>query len=229
MLAVADDAPARPKCELAHVFREYGEDNRRTHRLPPSHHRVMRAIEHCRTSALGGHMEQCNLCGFEHPAYDVQKPPLSQVPMPDQGPLAGEAKSQAPSRRAVHLVYTLNHELNPPHPGKQKSLVSSFVSIRLRDSLSLRSHSPSGNPRLYLSPPYLEPTTPRPPPLPHPPRSSVFRSNSSNSHPQKLPPPCRTPQHRLPAIRGSQWNEGVMWIGKRESSSFILISVGHKR
>ncbi len=40
MLAVADDAAARPKCELAHVFREYGEVYRRTHRLPPSHCRV---------------------------------------------------------------------------------------------------------------------------------------------------------------------------------------------
>ncbi len=37
MLAVADDAAARPKCELAHVFREYGADYRRTHRLPFSH------------------------------------------------------------------------------------------------------------------------------------------------------------------------------------------------
>ncbi len=67
MLAVADDAPARPKCELAHVLREYGEDYRRTHRLPPSHRRVMQAIENCRTSDLGGHMEKCNLCGLNTP------------------------------------------------------------------------------------------------------------------------------------------------------------------
>jgi len=70
MPLVADPEAARPKCELAHVFREYGADYRRTHRLPFSHRRVMQAIENCRTSALGGHMEQCNLCGFKHPAYD---------------------------------------------------------------------------------------------------------------------------------------------------------------
>ncbi len=70
MLAVADNAAARPRCELAHVFRVYGEGYRHTHRLPFSHRRVRRAIEYCRTSALGGHMEQCNLCGFEHPAYN---------------------------------------------------------------------------------------------------------------------------------------------------------------
>ncbi len=70
MPLVADPVAARPKCELAHVFREYGAEYRRTHRLPPSHRRVMQAIKNCRTSALGGHMEKCNLCGFEHPAYD---------------------------------------------------------------------------------------------------------------------------------------------------------------
>jgi hypothetical protein len=69
-----------------------------------------------------------------------------------------------------------------------------------RDSLSLRSHSPSGNPRLYPRPPYLGSTTqrPLPPPLPLPKWSSIFRSNSLDSRPQKLPLPCRTPQHRLP-------------------------------
>jgi len=70
MLAVADQVAARPKCDLAHVFRAHGADYRRTHRSPFSHIRVMQAIEDCRTSFLGGHMEQCNLCGFQHPAYD---------------------------------------------------------------------------------------------------------------------------------------------------------------
>ncbi len=89
MLAVADDAAARPKCELAHVFREYGEDYRHTHRLPFSHRRVMQAIEQCRTPALGGHMEQCNLCGFEHPAYDsCRNRSASGGPIHGQGKVA---------------------------------------------------------------------------------------------------------------------------------------------
>ena len=93
MLAVADDAAARPKCELAHVFREYGEDYRHTHRLPFSHRRVMQAIEQCRTSALGGHMEQCNVCGFQHPAYDsCRNRSASGGPIHGQGPVARETK-----------------------------------------------------------------------------------------------------------------------------------------
>jgi len=114
MLAVADDAAARPKCELAYVFREYGEDYRRTHRLPPSHRRDMRAIEHCRTSALGGHMEQCNLCGFEHPAYDLCRnrhcPKCQSL---TKARWLEKQNAKLLPIGAFHLVFTLPHELNP--------------------------------------------------------------------------------------------------------------------
>ena len=30
----------------------------------------MGAIERCRTPALGGHLEKCDSCGFERPAYN---------------------------------------------------------------------------------------------------------------------------------------------------------------
>ncbi|MFB3120707.1 MAG: transposase zinc-binding domain-containing protein, partial [Candidatus Binatia bacterium] len=114
MPLVADDAPARPKCELAHVFREYGEDYRRTHCLPFSHRRVMRAIEHCRTSALGGHMEQCNLCGFEHPAYDsCRNRHCPKCQSMAKARWLEKQKSEILPVGAFHLVFTLNHELNP--------------------------------------------------------------------------------------------------------------------
>jgi hypothetical protein len=32
--------------------------------------RVLRAIERCRTAALGGHLEQCDQCGHERNAYN---------------------------------------------------------------------------------------------------------------------------------------------------------------
>jgi hypothetical protein len=56
--------------ELADVFRLYGEAYRRAHHPPPSHRKVMRAIEACRTAELGGHMERCDVCGLERPAYN---------------------------------------------------------------------------------------------------------------------------------------------------------------
>ncbi len=56
--------------ELADIFRQHGESYRRAHRLPTSHLKVMRAVEVCRTQELGGHLKQCDTCGFEHPTYN---------------------------------------------------------------------------------------------------------------------------------------------------------------
>ena len=60
----------RPRLEVADVFRAHGEAYRRSHVLTPQQARVMRAIESCRTAALGGHLEVCDTCSFERPAYN---------------------------------------------------------------------------------------------------------------------------------------------------------------
>jgi len=114
MPPVADQAAARPKCELAQVFREYGAEYRRTHRLPFSHRRVMQAIENCRTSALGGHMEQCNVCGFQHPAYDsCRNRHCPKCQSMAKARWLEKQKSKLLPVGAFHPVFTLPHELNP--------------------------------------------------------------------------------------------------------------------
>lgn len=62
----------RPTLEVAEVFRRYGDAYRHQlgAALPPSHRRVMTAIETCRTAALGGHLEACDTCGHERIAYN---------------------------------------------------------------------------------------------------------------------------------------------------------------
>src|SRR6516165_10509984 len=61
----------RPKLEVADVFRRYGSAYRQQHAgaLSRGQRRVMSAIELCRTAALGGHLEQCDSCGHQRPAY----------------------------------------------------------------------------------------------------------------------------------------------------------------
>jgi hypothetical protein len=51
--------------ELAEIFRAYGPAYRAKFgdKMPPSHKQVMRAIERCRTPALGGHIYTCPDCG----------------------------------------------------------------------------------------------------------------------------------------------------------------------
>ncbi len=50
--------------ELADIFRRYGESYRQTYasRMPSTHLKAMRAIEQCRTEALGGQVFRCPDC-----------------------------------------------------------------------------------------------------------------------------------------------------------------------
>ena len=60
----------RPRLEVADVFRAKGEAYNQSHVLTPVQARTLRAICRCRTAALGGHLEVCDRCGFERPAYN---------------------------------------------------------------------------------------------------------------------------------------------------------------
>ena len=109
------EQPAATKggVELADIFRAYGESYRRNHPLPVSHLKVMQAVERCRTAALGGHLEPCDSCGFERPAYNSCRnrhcpkcQSLAKVKWLDK------QKSETLPVGYFHLVFTLPHELN---------------------------------------------------------------------------------------------------------------------
>jgi hypothetical protein len=59
-----------PAFELAGIFRQYGPGYRMTHSLPLPQLRVMRAVEVCRTSVLGGHAEICGHCDYTRISYN---------------------------------------------------------------------------------------------------------------------------------------------------------------
>jgi hypothetical protein len=61
---------SRPAFELAGIFRQHGETYRRAHKLPLRQLRAMRAIEVCRTAALGGHVEKCGQCDYSRISYN---------------------------------------------------------------------------------------------------------------------------------------------------------------
>ena len=107
----AGDKSRRP--ELADIFRQYGEGYRKTHRLPAAHRKVMRAVEVCRTAELGGHLKQCDRCGFEHPAYNSCR--NRHCPKCQSLAKANWLQKQTSELLPVgyfHLVFTLPHELN---------------------------------------------------------------------------------------------------------------------
>jgi len=61
---------SRPAIELAGIFRQYGPAYRAAHVLPVEQHRLMRAIENCRTAALGGHVDRCGQCDHLRISYN---------------------------------------------------------------------------------------------------------------------------------------------------------------
>ena len=102
---------ARP--ELADIFRSHGESYRKTHFLPASHLKVIRAVEICRTQELGGHLKQCDTCGFEHPSYNSCR--NRHCPKCQSLAKAKWLKKQSGELLPVgyfHLVFTLPHVLN---------------------------------------------------------------------------------------------------------------------
>ena len=58
-----------PTLELADILRQHGPAYRQTHSLPLHQHRLMQAIENCRTPVMGGSVEWCDHCHYSHILY----------------------------------------------------------------------------------------------------------------------------------------------------------------
>jgi hypothetical protein len=56
--------------ELADVVRAHGEAFAKSRVLRLEERAALRAIERCRTAALGGHLDVCTACGHEAPSYN---------------------------------------------------------------------------------------------------------------------------------------------------------------
>ncbi|MGH8632845.1 MAG: IS91 family transposase, partial [Burkholderiales bacterium] len=114
-------ADAAGKVELAQVFARHGAAYLATHRLATVQYRALRAIEACRTAALGGHVERCAACGRLRYSYHSCR----NRHCPKCQTLAKERWLAA--RRAellpvpyFHVVFTLPHELNPLAQGNPR-------------------------------------------------------------------------------------------------------------
>jgi hypothetical protein len=106
-------AAGETRPELADIFRRYGESYRKTHFLPASQRKVMRAVSVCRTQELGGHLDRCDACGFERPAYNSCR--NRHCPKCQSLAKARWLEKQTSELLPVgyfHLVFTLPHELN---------------------------------------------------------------------------------------------------------------------
>ena len=73
----------------------------------------MRAVSVCRTQELGGHLKQCDTCGFEHPTYNSCR--NRHCPKCQSLAKAKWLEKQTSELLPVgyfHLVFALPHEFN---------------------------------------------------------------------------------------------------------------------
>lgn len=116
-------APARRRVELAALVRTHGVAYRETHRLTRGQHRALQAIAACRTAALGGHTEACDICGATRIAYNSCRNrhcPKCQTLAKERW-LAARRTDLLPVEY-FHVVFTLPHTLNPLAQGNPRVL-----------------------------------------------------------------------------------------------------------
>jgi hypothetical protein len=107
---------SRPPLEVADIIRAVGEvfieQNR--HWLRWKHVKVLRAIERCRTAALGGHLDECTRCGHRAISFNSCRNrhcPKCQTAARDRW-IAARQQELLPTPYA-HVVFTLPSRLAP--------------------------------------------------------------------------------------------------------------------
>jgi len=107
----------RPPLEVADIVRAAGEAfiERNRQWLRWKYVKVLRAIQRCRTAALGGHLDECMRCGHRAPiSYNSCRDrhcPKCQTAARDRW-IAARRQELLPTRY-LHVVFTLPHRLVP--------------------------------------------------------------------------------------------------------------------
>src|ERR1051325_5374097 len=107
---------SRPPLEVADIIRAAGETfiERNRHWLRWKHAKVLRAIERCRTAALGGHLDECTRCGRRAISFNSCRDrhcPKCQIAARERW-IAARRRELLPTPYA-HIVFTLPRRLAP--------------------------------------------------------------------------------------------------------------------
>jgi hypothetical protein len=107
--------PARAgRLDIADIVRAHRGALESIHRLTREQKRALTDIAQCRTAVLGGHVDRCGRCGYEHPAYNSCRNrhcPKCQALAQEQWIEARRARML--DTRHFHVVFTVPAELRP--------------------------------------------------------------------------------------------------------------------
>jgi hypothetical protein len=108
-----ESAQDKTPVELGDVFRMHRESYCKNNTLTPEQHKIINAICNCRTSVLGGHVEQCdncdNICVSYNSCRNRHCPKCQSLKTAKW--LEDRQKELLPVSY-FHVVFTLPHELN---------------------------------------------------------------------------------------------------------------------
>lgn len=102
-----------PTVGLREVLASFGSNYRLEHKLPEQQHKVMYALQHCRTAALGGRVDRCDHCGHKRIVYNSCRNrhcPLCQGMKQLQW--VDKLNATLLPISYFHLVFTIPSELN---------------------------------------------------------------------------------------------------------------------
>jgi len=104
----------RPAVEVADIVRAHGQAFARVHALTAEQSAVLSAITRCRTSALGGHLDVCDRCGFSKISYNsCRNRHCPKCQSLAQARWLERRMQRVLPTHAFHVVFTLPCELRP--------------------------------------------------------------------------------------------------------------------
>jgi putative transposase/transposase-like zinc-binding protein len=105
----------QPPFEVADIVRAAGKSfiEKNRSRLSWQHLRVLRAIERCRTAALGGHVDQCSRCGHQAISYNsCRNRHCAKCQTNARDKWLADREQELLDVPYVHVVFTLPHQLS---------------------------------------------------------------------------------------------------------------------
>lgn len=116
--------------DFADIVRAHRAELESVTRLGTRQRRVLTDIETCRTAALGGHLDQCTQCGYEHPSYNSCR----NRHCPKCQALAQERWIEAERARMLdvphfHVVFTLPSELRRLAAFARREVLNTLVRV----------------------------------------------------------------------------------------------------
>lgn len=128
----------RPRLEVAEIFRAHGEVYRQTHATSPEQRAAMRAIEVCRTAALGGHVDVCDACAFARPAYNsCRNRHCPKCQSLTQAAWIEKRMECVLPTHYFHVVFTLPHEIGALALRNRKTIFNLLFSAAAHTLLEL--------------------------------------------------------------------------------------------